>query len=149
MEFEKMAGHLTDLEKQALEILEKSGWEVLIGAKIEDTYLKTGARRRTFRREGRHNLAITCRRVDDPRRKFVSNRLDTHTAILREEAELEADTLKQANEKLEKDLKEAEGKIKMLEESLAKTVKDVPEPAAQTAEPKSDKKKRKPAKKSG
>ena len=83
MEFEKMAGHLTDLEKQALETLEKSGWEVLIGAKIDDTYLKTGARRRTFRREGRYNLAITCRRVDDPKRKIVSHRLDSQTTNLK------------------------------------------------------------------
>jgi hypothetical protein len=61
--FEAYKGYLSADERKAIGVLESEGWILFVDVKIDESGEKDGKRRRTFRNEGRYNLALTRKRV--------------------------------------------------------------------------------------
>lgn len=132
MDYEKLTTYLTEDEQAAIDTLEQSGWEIFLGAKIEDTHLKDGGRRRTFRKEGRYNLCITCRRVDDPHRRVMSDRLKSERAynageagelrIVLEKAQSEGTSLKKALREARAEAKNTDAELAAVKEELFEAI---------------------------
>ena len=126
MDLKKITGSLTASEKEALKILEASGWEMLFSAMIEDCYLKDGNRRPTFKREGRHNIVMSCRNVDDSDRiaaaAKVEERLKSKTDPTQEETKQQLADALEAKRVAEEARIEADAKLAAVEKELKEAV---------------------------
>ncbi len=57
---------LSEEEKEAIAVLVRNGFSAFTEAKLDDVReLDTGRRRRTFRNQGRYDLVLAVKRIDD------------------------------------------------------------------------------------